>query len=340
MQNKSKTKKISLVASALVVAFVGLLLAACNETGATSSASCGYVIGTGKDGHDANVHEVVYQGQKLTAGSYETVRYIPCNSRNYIINDGSVYNPNIIDDAGNQQHVGDRFNLIVAYTKTGTPITIAASAYWTLNQSKPSMLVFAPICHKYNCWTSSDQAGTANFSTEGWNGMLAENFGPAMDRAALIAAASVDDSIWKSHSVEQTKLLADGMSAAFNDVVQGMFGYSEQIFCGSGNSKWPNPDEPGKGEFICTPVRIAIDDVQLAPVTQASQTGEGLLAINQQRLTNAQALYGDDAGFFLGMQDTVAACKDAGVTCVFNIGGANSPTISVPSNASEPDTGQ
>jgi len=269
------------------------------------------------------LHRIIYPGQTVAWNSGEKVTYVPCNSRNYIINDGEVKN-------ANGEVVGDRSVLISATTSTGVPISIAARALWTLNQSDAAMRAFYNVCFKYQCASDQDQSGKVNFSTSGWNGMLAENFGPAMDAAARVAAIKADDNIWRLHDPEQYKALADSMSAAFGDAVRANLGYPMDLFCGSGNSAWSDPTRPGEGDFTCMPVRIVVDNVQRGQV-QADDSAQGILTINAQRLANAQALYGPDAGYWLGLQDTVDRCKDAGVACVINIGGTGcGPAVVVP----------
>lgn len=303
-------KHVSLFAFALLVA---ILIAGCDNA-ATTTASCAFVTGNGQNGNDAKLHRIVYPGQSVQVDSNENESFVPCNSRNYIINNGTVTN-------ANGQKVGDRGQLIVATTSTSVTINIAVRALWTLNQSDTAMRAFYNVCFKYQCASPEDQSGDANFSTEGWNGMLAENFGPAMDTSARMAAITVDDSIWKQHDPAQYQALGDKMSAVFADVIRANLGYREDLFCGSGNSAWSDPDSPGEGTFNCTPVRIVVDDVQLVP-DQSDQSSEGAVAINQQRKASAEVLYDQYAGYWLGLQDSIDKCKDAGITCIFNIGDA------------------
>lgn len=191
------------------------------------------------------------------------------------------------------------------------------------------MRKFYTVCFKYQCASPKDIGGDTNYSSKGWNGMLGENFGPAMDTSARRAAAKVEDSIWRQNDQEQYKLLSDGMSAVFADVMRANFGFSEDLFCGSGNSVWSDPKNPGKGKFDCTPVRIVVNAVKRRQA-QADESTEGLVAINRQRLQKAEALYGPNAGYWLGLQDSIEKCKSAGATCVFNIGGpALNPTTPI-----------
>jgi hypothetical protein len=313
-------KKLFKVFSPFVVVLM-ILSTAC--AGGTTAASCAFIVGNGTSGYDAKVHKVIYPGQSVPVLEHENVYYVPCNSRNFIVNDGSI------KDA-NGKPVGDQSQLITATTANTVSITIAARALWTLNEDPKAMANFYTVCFKYTCYSKDDKGGDANFSTAGWNGMLQENFGPAMSNAARVAAHSANDSIWQAHDPDQYKALADGMSATFADQVRANFGFPENLFCGSGNSQWSDPAKPGVGEFNCAPVRFIVDDVQQAKA-KADDNTQSATALNQQRLKNAQALYGDSAGYWLGLQDTINQCKGAGATCVINIGGANSSTaVQVP----------
>lgn len=310
----------------LVVPVLALvpLLVACETNAATSLASCGFVVGDGSTNHDAKLHEVIRPGEKTNVGDSENISFVPCNPRNYLINNGEVYN-------ANGEKLGDRHQPIQATTNTGVPLKISVSAYWTLNQSDKAMRDFYTVCFKYKC-SGKDTGGEANFSTPGWNGMLGENFGPALETVGKAAAFKVDNSIWELQDPTQYKMLGDEMSAGFADAIRARFGYQEDLFCGSGNSAWKNPDNPGDGEFTCSPVRIVIDDVQVDE-TKAEQNTAGAEAMNAQRLKNAQAIYGPEAGYWLAMQDAIEKCKSSGPTCIVNIGGTNAPVapaVSVP----------
>lgn len=287
----SRVRAIGLLA-AVMLAAIG-----CSSQGATT-ASCAFVAGNGIT--DARLHRVVYPGQPANPSDRENVTYVPCNSRNYIVNDGTAVN-------ANGEKVGDRSTLIEASTSSGIKITIAARALWTLNESDRAMRSFYNVCFKYTCANDKDVAGVANSATPGWNRMLAENFGPTMDTIGRMAAFGVSDAIWSTNDPAQYKALADTMSAAFADVMRVNLGYPDDLFCGSGNSTWSDPTRPGEGSFTCSPVRIAVDNVKVS-AAQGSESGEGAAALNQRRLQLATALYGAQAGYWLGLQDTVEKC--------------------------------
>jgi len=314
---ENKTRYITLLVTMLLL----LVTVACARDTATP-ASCAYVVGDGT--YDRDVHKIVYPGRDLPRDyDYEDVYYVPCNNRNYLINDGTT-----------GLDVGDRNTPVRAWTSSGMEILVSASSYWRLNQNFEAMGNFYETCLKHSCASSSDLNSadtgdqTENNSTPGWMDLLHENFMPAMERAIRSAASQVDDSVWRTHDQTQYQMMADLMSAEFNDIVRKTLGYEQDLFCGSGNSNWPNPDNPGNGEFICTPVRFVIDHVEQAPI-EAGNTAAGVENLNKERLKIAEALYGENAVYWLGLQDTVEKCKGAGITCIFNIGGTDLETPSM-----------
>jgi len=314
-------KRKGIVIAVLMVVVLSLVLTACSVS--PQAATCAYVVGSGTDGYDARVHTIVYPGQSIPDSLQgETVEYVPCNSRNYIINDGTDVN-------ANGEKVGDRGTLTKATTKSGVQVTIASTAFWTLNQSDQALKDFYSVCFKYTCFSTGDQGGDVNFSTAGWNGMLSENFGPAVDSAARRATFEVDDSVWQTHDPAQYQALADKMSSYFGDAIRARFGFSEDLFCGSGNSGWPDPSKPGVGTYVCSPVRFTVEDVEpLKTTTDSGTAAQG--GLNAIALANAKQKYGDSAGYWLGLLDSIAACKDSGSTCIFNIGSPSGlPTVNL-----------
>jgi hypothetical protein len=277
--------------------------------------------------YDTVVDRIIYPGQSVpvdSGGSYHKVEYVPCNQRNYLINDGSQTN-------ANGAQVGDEHTLIKAKTMTGTDILIAVSAYWTLNQSEDAMRAFYAFQLKYKAASERDIAGDFNSSTEGWNNMLGENFGPAVARAAREGSSLTTDAIWQTNDPEQIKILTDYMTQNIDDKLRQNVGYSDfDLFCGSGQSQWTDPNAPGVGEFYCAPIRIVVDSVIRNP-DQTNASTEGSIDLSQQRLQVAQELYGvEEAGCWLGLQDLAQAFKDSGSTFILNFNGACNTSNTVP----------
>lgn len=219
--------------------------------------------------------------------------------------------------------MGDRFTPSLAYTKSGTPVQVWSDSYWTLNQTRELLeKTFYSACYKYTCFSTDKTSGAANFSTPGWNGMLAENFGPTIDDIALRAVAEMEDSVFSPQNATQREALGRKMSELFNASMQKKFGNKEDIFCGSGNSTWIAKDKNPYDRFECTQVRIDIPRVyRYVPTNnEAASNPESQAKLNAERLRLAQALYGDAAGTWLGYQDTIQKCKDAGVPCNLYLG--------------------
>lgn len=288
------------------------------ETTANPTAMCSYVIGDGQDGRDATIKRIVYPGGNVDHNDEtEEVVYVPCNERNYLVNDGSRVNANGVQ-------VGDRFTPAKGSTKSNTPVGVYYDVFWTLNQGDVAMRRFYDLCYKYECYSRDSSTGAANFSTPGWNGLLGENFGTSTDGAIATALKEFDDSIWTNKDPLQFEELGKAASELFRDKVALRTGYDLDLFCGSGSSGWPTPNKPGEGEFRCTTVRIVITDVislDDKSVEQAEETrqAEQARSANADRLEAAIALYGPNAAYWLGLQDTLAQCGPT-TTCVVTIG--------------------
>jgi hypothetical protein len=312
-----------------------VLLGACALTActgqSTSTAQCAYVVGDGQDGRDRMIRSVTYPNQETEALDTKVAQFIPCGPRNFIINDGSV------KDANGKQ-VGDRFTPTKAWTKEtpGKPrkqVDIWTSSFWTLNQDGNVLREFYTLCYKYTCYTEdAEAAGDANYSTPGWNGMLGENFGGAIDQAAVqVVAANFDSDIVK----DPTKWaeLGNLMAEEFKKQARARTGYAGDLFCGSGNSGWKDPANPGAKDnpYTCTNVRVTIDLVQSTdPKDREADTAASAVA---QRVANAKQLYGSEWAHQLGVQDAIDKCRNnKETTCVINIGGESG---NVPANSGQ-----
>jgi hypothetical protein len=306
-----KLGKIALIVT-LAVASVSALTAC--SSASTPTGMCGWVVGDGQGGNDANIHKTVYPGQSANVSTNEVAEYVPCGPRNYIITDGSV------------KDLGDQTTPILAYTKDLTPVKVQVDALWQLNQSKDALSKFAELCNKYACSASDTDASAkyANSATPGWTKMLTENFSPAMTDAMQIAMKQVPDSIWKSQDPDAKKQLNELLSKAFKDSIRVRTGYNVDLFCGSGNSGWANSSKPGDGNYTCTDVRFDVTKVVAANTTtqdNASATNQTQLdtEANQGRYDKSVPLYGDQTHYWLGVQDAASKCP-SGATCNIYLG--------------------
>lgn len=314
--SRSKLFLFSLLAIVLVS-----FLTACAET---SSANITYIVGDGTGtNHDRLVHKIILPGQIVpTTLDHEVARYVPGNARNFIINNGTVTN-------ANGEKVGDRGTLTLGTTKSGKAVSIASRSLFMLNQNEAPLREFFSLCFKFTCWSEKDAGGTANSSEPGWNRLLAEVFAPSVDAAARVAMSNMDDDIWKTHDQNLYKALGEAMSKAFADQVRPNTGSSRNdLFCGSSNSSWPDPAKPGVGEFNCSPVFFAIDDVQ--PLVNQADQGASVTTLNEQRCQNAKAVYGPNGCEWLAIMDAIEKCGQQKVSCIVTIGSGGPVSVPVP----------
>ena len=299
---------------------------------ATPEWACAIKSNDGKEGRDAKIEDVYYPGEKIKYDyDTEVITFVPCNPRNLIVNDGTVVD-------GNGDKVGDRYTQTVGYTKEGTKVLISWSAFWMLNQSENVVKrSFSPLCSKYNCGSEEAKAGSTNNSTEGWNDMLGENNMPASDSLLKgLSSTVLTDKSWMDHNQTEWNALAGAASKGFAEAIRPYTGFADDIFCGSGSvSGWDDPNEPGKGEFTCGNVRFVIDDVvpadkDLAELANRSTKAAQEKKVNHEELAAAKNKYGPDAGYWLGLQDTLELCNK-NASCIVSLGGNGStPNVTVP----------
>jgi hypothetical protein len=309
-------KKIKAVAGmSLAIVVTALSLTACSGV-ATPTGMCGWVVGDGQSGHDAKVKKTLYPDEQVSYNSgSEVAQFVPCGPRNYLITDGSVKG---VDG----KPIGDRQTPIEATTATNTPVLVQANAFFVINQQPDALTKFKEFCNKYPCYTTKAEAGTSNFASDEWNGMLAENVGPAIEAATKVAMKSMPDEIWKTKDPELAKKLATELSTSFMEAFRVRTGYNVDLFCGSGNSSWDDPVK--RNTFTCTNVRFEVTDVRARDAqaqNNANVESQEALAkkANESRFSSNQPLYGDQTGRWLGIQDTVKSCPQ-GSTCNFYLG--------------------
>lgn len=318
-----------------VVAILVSLTACSDQDEAAPVSMCGWIVGDGENGRDANVKKVVYPGQiaNMNESEEDESWWIYCNPRNYIVSDGTK------KDA-NGKPIGDRFQPSEARTKEGTKVLVYWTSYWMVNQTE-SVLEdpFYKFCYKYECSSAEPVAGSGdkNNSTDGWNDMLGENFSTAGDRLVREQAPLVlTDASWQTEDPEEWEALATEMSANFADEIRPNAGTSEDLFCSSYDGAWEDPKKPGEGTFTCKPVYFTVDKIVNAnEETQAAQEAATAAAqqkaINKKLLEASQEKYGTMAGFWLGMFDAIDKCDKTGVTCnVILGGGSQGPSVTLP----------
>jgi hypothetical protein len=197
------------------------------------------------------------------------------------------------------------------------PVDVWTSVYFTPNQNDSVMKNFLPFCLKYGCastdpQSNADIANTAHSSTPGWENMLLENMGPAVDRASRIAVQQFTPSLWQDQG-SWDKLA--GLIAANLDTQLGVETESpDSFFCGSGSSQ-------GK----CTRMTVVVNNVTPADPSVVANYNKQVAAeqaatANAARVVAAQKLYGPYAYYALMLQDEASNCPK----CSFYVG---TPTV-------------
>jgi hypothetical protein len=311
-------KKIRFAIVSAVAAAGALALSGCGSYASPTSASCGFVIGDGNNGSDQAVHGVVYPGQKLSLGNNETVKYVNCNQRNFLVTTGYKN--------ANGDIVGDLTTPIQGFTKTGARVNVYLGMYWTLNQDQDVMLKsFFPWCDKYQCYSGTqDGKGNINSASPGWNNMLGESVPTAITTTIQPLLKQTDDSVWKSGDGWDS--LSTKLGENFQANLRKQIGATSDVMCGNGETSTWSGGAPGKGNFTCGKVRFVITDIQNADKNQqalANQEDAQKLAeaVNTAKRRAAVAAYGTQADYWLGVQDAIAKCKETGVNCTVVIGG-------------------
>ncbi|MGV9001874.1 MAG: hypothetical protein ACOH18_02870 [Candidatus Saccharimonadaceae bacterium] len=310
-----KFGRLAVVITTAALATFGL--SACSYGLATPTGMCGWVVGDGQNGHDAKIKSTVWPDQTADFNSdTEERHFVPCGPRNFIITDGG--------------DTGDYNKPVEALTGDGTPVKVTIDALWQLNQDENTLAKFAELCNKYTCYTTEAAAGKENNSTAGWNDMLQENTLPAIQGAVKQVMPDYSDDIWKKQDPKMLSDFAAKVSKAFMETIRTRTGYNVDLFCGSGNSAWSDPANPGaKGNtFNCTQVRFdnsSVKAVDSQVQNNASVTNQTKLDTdaNQGRFDKSVPLYGDQTHYWLGLQDTAGKCP-SGSTCNFYLG--NIPT--------------
>lgn len=322
----NKIMKIAAIIGGAALLTLGL--SACGSS-ATPIGSCAFIVGDGDNGNDANIHKISLPGENITIGSDEKAQYVPCGPRNYEMNDGKKTN-------ANNEKIGDFFTPVTATTSTGTQVKVSVKVYFTLNESDAAMRAFYPLCYKHTCYSSESDGGKkVNSATPGWNAMLGENFPDTITTLIKDAVRTHDDTIWRNQDSKQWVEVAEQSANGFAEAIRPKVGSQENVFCGIGNSGWADPKKPGKGEFTCGNVFfevLSLDNADKKTQNLESDKQAATLQqeVNAAQLEAAKARYGDQAEYWLGLQDAIAKCKDAGSTCVVNMGSGNGTVVPVP----------
>lgn len=293
------------------------VLSSCSNV-QTTTAQCAVLIHNGY--FDArHVEAILLPGQRHNSNNV-TTHYIYCNARNYIVGaNGDDPNTKFISaKTAPDPHTGD-----------GTPVDVRLTAYFTTNENSTAIKEFLPFCEKYNCFspkdnTSNDQLDRS--SAPGWENMLNENFPNAITRSVQQAMLQFQPAVWNDTS--KWPKVADAISTAFNAQILTQTESTTHFFCGQGASA-----------TSCPPVRFSIEhidptDPQIRATYNQQVEQQQLQALaREQGKTNAAQLkaakkkYGPLANYYLGLQDTIAACKTSATQCIVSLGQNATPTV-------------
>lgn len=292
----------AMIAGAVAATAAGV--ASCSHAQPAIS-QCAITTGHGYASGTQNVVAIAHPGQYVNVGNDNTTWYYPCNARNYVT----------------APKGGDRNNPMSVRTGTadgvpGMPVQVWTRVYWTPTQVDKDMPGFLAFCLKYGCAESSDQTDASvalnpHSSTPGWNDMLNENFGPAIDNATNDVIGQFKPTLWTDHAAwaDLGTRIAQNLNAEFAKET----GSSVPFFCGDSSTTKD-----------CTQMVVEVSDV--TPTDPAVRVlynqqiaAEQALGVNAARLAAAQKLYGPYAQYFLGLQDLADQCK----TCTIYVGAPN-----------------
>lgn len=185
------------------------------------------------------------------------------------------------------------------------PVYVWSSVYFTANQNEAVMKQFLPFALKYGAADNSPQtddsiSSSLHSSSPGWENMLQENMGPAVDRASELAVQSFGPDLWRTQ--DDWSKLGDLIAANLDNELAVETGSSTPFFCGDAST-----------EAKCTQMTVVVSNVtpeDPAVITAYNQEvqAEQSTAANAARLAQAKLLYGSDANYFLGIQDTAQLC--------------------------------
>jgi hypothetical protein len=302
------------------------LLSACGPS--SSSSACTLVVGNGT--YDKNVHQIIYPDQTMpqSLADGETTKVVPCNYRNFLI------------VPKNDKEMGDWTDPLVV-TLNGVNLDMYASVYWMVNQDPNAMKEFYKFGSKFAAFDpSEDKTGNENFSTTGWNGMLREYFPLTLLSTAEQAIFNINnnydsltgepmefsikitDELWKNQDRREKKALGDEKSRLYKADMAKRAVSSTDMFCGSTNSSWADPNPLNAGQpgntFNCGPVGIEVGRVSRSEV-QDDTGSQSLIDANQAEWLAAYELYHEQTDCWLGIQRTAEICAQSGSSCIITI---------------------
>lgn len=309
---KFKVHKLAAVSAAGVALGGALVLSGCS-TAVPGIGECAATTSAGVGSSGQGVTSVVHPGDQFEVGSGDTAWYWPCNDRNFVT---SATIP------GADRKAPEYAVRTAADPRSGTPgmpVYIWTSVYFTPTQNDTAMKKFLAFCFKYTCATRDPQSPTdtlAHSSSPGWENMLVENMGPAIDRSSQIAAQSYGPNLWTDQG--EWDKLAGQIAAGLNAQLDKETETKTPFFCGSGSTQGANGN--------CTGMTVLVSNVTPADpnVTlnyDKEVAAEQASAANAARVKAAKDLYGPYAYYELMLADEAAQCPK----CTFIVNPGNAP---------------
>lgn len=291
------------------IVVTGATLTACSHA-TPSLGQCAIVTGRGF-GDQQDVKKVVDPGVKVTKGSKEIAWYVPCNVRNYVTG-----------------HNGDRERSDAVKTQSGsdgpgTPVYVYSRMTMQLAQDHGTIKTwFKALCLKYGCASQdaqedSSNAGKDRSSDPGWRNMLAEQVGPAIDRAFQMVMedptykGKFGPNMWTEQGWPE---LDAAITKAFPAALVATTGFNLQWLCA-----------PSANPKVCNSPAIHVTAIQptspqIEQQYEQQVAAENAKKVNQARLEAGQKIYGPQASYWLGLQDTMRLCQSLGKSCTFYVG--------------------
>lgn len=309
-----------LLSGAVIAGLAALALAGCGPHKSITPTVGDYAIVVGGGGNsNQTIHHVVDPAQHIKVPTGDRRYFLPASDRDYVTRN-DISNPDRAQGAQGYTRGGSAsggqpaLNPVAVYTYDRVPFVL-----------NPNHAViekfFDNMCSKYgwqeggrsspNCAATSpgDFNGVNNLSaTAGWIDLLNANMASAIDSATQYADQQFGPDLW--HDGGLWGKYAEDVAKALPAALQKAMGSgSDHYFCGYGSTK-----------TFCAPFTVQIYNIVPADTNvirayqQAAQAAYSAQAA-KSRASVAQALYGDQAHYWTGLEDLVKQC------------GSNCPTI-------------
>lgn len=296
-----------IIVAVLAALALGWVMTACsisNDRISNPEGMCAYTVGNGNlQGGNRTVNKVVWPTQSADFQSdYDNARYFPCVNRNYEVSETS---PDV--NAGGQV-------LLQGRTSNNTPVFVNLVMYWQPNLQEGPLRQFITMCQKYSCSNDSPTLDSkGNFASDGWNGMLNENWHRTLEQLVKRNTPTFNDDMWITADQKQRDDLAAAISRDFGAEFQKVSGATTDLVCASVNST-------DFKNFDCQNVRVVVKNVVPVDGNLAKSNSDAITQKRQTDLKNQQAadriavantLYGP------GLGQMALFCEDhPSATCV------------------------